>query len=327
MAVDQRAWTLCEISFSGGNAKYKMLLEAGLEEYSLRIKKVQLDKVEMYWHSMASLSDQQGDESKLKAEEVKNIAKQRFTTQGQLWQPWMSEVQEEAKLSPEAKEVRMAIRAKLNPVIKVETEAEIIMKALAEEECLVRKPASSACCDEEEKVESNSMIDELAENSALNQLEEEEKMSKKEMEMDLEADRLLAPEWMESMSKIDKLKNYAEVAEQPDFKKLMLRQFNLNTKEVEKHADAKQLNYMMKAETEAEENKMQLKEVEQSLKVEMKLMHDLKAEAVQVRNMKQNLMVEKLLEFCKQNLEVVECEKEGHEALELLVDKQAAAAG
>ena len=133
---------------------------------------------------------------------------------------------------------------------------------------------------------------------------------------------------------------------------LMLRQFNLNTKEVEKHADAKQLNYMMKAETEAEENKMQLKEVEQSLKVEMdwqgsallvikqdlvemslskkvemKLMHALKAEAVQVRNMKQNLMVEKLLEFCKQNLEVVECEKEGHEALELLVDKQAAAAG
>ena len=221
----------------------------------------------------------------------------------------------------------MAMRAKLNPVIKVETEAEIIMKALAEEECLVRKPASSACCDEEEKVESNSMIDELAENSALNQLEEEEKMSKKEMEMDLEADRLLAPEWMESMSKIDELKNYAEVAEQPDFKKLMLRQFNLNTKEVEKHADAKQLNNMMKVETEAKENRMQLKEVEQSLKVEMKLMHALKAEPVQVRNMKQNLMVEKLLEFCKQNLEVVECEKEGHEALELLVDKQAAAAG
>ena len=255
LAVDQRAWTLFELSVSGGNAKYSLLLEADLEKYSLRIKKVQLDKVEMYWHSMASLSDQQGDESKSKAEEVKNIAKQRFTTQGQLWQPWMSEVQEEAKLSPEAKEVRMAMRAKLNPVIKVETEAEIIMKAFAEEECLVRKPASSACCDEEEKVESNSMIDELAENSALNQLEEEEKMSKKEMEMDLEADRLLAPEWMESMSKIDELKNYAEVAEQPDFKKLMLRQFNLNTKEVEKHADAKQLNNMMKVETEAKENR------------------------------------------------------------------------
>ena len=309
LAVDQRAWTLFELRVSGGNAKYNLLLEADLEEYSLRIKKVQLDKVEMYWYSMASLSDQQGDESKSKAEEVKNIAKQRFTTQGQLWQPWMSEVQEEAKLSPEAKEVRMAMRAKLNPVIKVETEAEIIMKALAEEECLVRKPASSACCDEEEKVESNSMIDELAENSALNQLEEEEKMSKKEMEMDLEADKLLAPEWMESMSKIDKLKNYAEVAEQPDFKKLMLRQFNLNTKEVEKHADAKQLNYMMKAETEAEENKMQLKkdlvEVSLSKMVEMKLMHDLKAEAVQVNK----------------------CEKERHEALPLLIDKQAASAG
>ena len=77
--------------------------------------------------------------------------------------------------------------------------------------------------------------------------------SKKEMEMDLEADKLV---------------NYAEAAEQPDFKELMLRQHNLNTKEVEKHADAKQLNYIMKAETEAKENRMQLKKVKQSLKEE-----------------------------------------------------------
>jgi len=68
---------------------------------------------------------------------------------------------------------------------------------------------------------------------------EEEKMSKEEMDM--------KAEWKERRSK----ENFAEAAEQPDqdFKKLMLRQLNLNTKEVEKHADAKQLNYIMKAET------------------------------------------------------------------------------
>ena len=174
----------------------------------------------------------------------------------------------------------------------------------------------------------------------------EEKMDK--VEMDLEANRLLAVELIENRSK----EYFAEAAEQLDFKKLMLRQLNLNTKEVEKHADAKQLNYMMKAETEAKENRMQLKKVEQSLKVEMdwqgsallvikqdlvemslskkvemKLMHALKAEAVQVRNMEQKLMQEEFLKFCKQYLMVEECEKEGHEALQLQVDKQAAAAG
>ena len=55
----------------------------------------------------------------------------------------------------------------------------------------------------------------------------EEKLSKEEM--DLEADKLLATEWIESKSK----ENFAEAAEEPDFKKLMLRQVNLNTKEVE----------------------------------------------------------------------------------------------
>ena len=80
----------------------------------------------------------------------------------------------------------------------------------------------------------------------------EERKSKEEM--DLEA------EWIESRSK----ENFAEAGEQPDFKKLMLRQLNLNTKEVEKHVNAKQ----MKAETEAEENRMQLKVVKQSLKEE-----------------------------------------------------------
>ena len=401
MAVERRARTLLEISSSGGNAKYELLLQSRLEECRTMIKKVQLDKVEMYVYrkvpliidkqdqegassskrgpevsstkveaverrlpglekielkyvhsakaeaKMDQMQNAQGDESKLKAGEVKNIAKQKLTTQDQLWQPWMSEVQEKAKLSPEAKEVRAAMRAKLNLVIKVETEAEIIMKALAKEECLVRKLASSVCCDEVEKVESNSMIDKLAENSASNQLEEEEKMSKEET--DLEADKLVAPVWIESRP----MENFAEAAEQLDFKELMLRQHNLNTKEVEKHVDSKQPNYIVKVETEAKENRMHLKEAKQSLKVEkdwqgsallvfdkqdlvgvsltkkveMKLMHVLKAEAVWVRNMKQKLMEEVLLEFCKQYLEVEVFEKEGREALQLLVDKQAAAAG
>ena len=57
-------------------------------------------------------------------------------------------------------------------------------------------------------------------------------------EMDLEA------EWIKSRPK----ENFAEAAEQPDIKKLMLRQVNLNIKEVKKHADAKQLTYIMKEE-------------------------------------------------------------------------------
>ena len=161
------------------------------------------------------------------------------------------------------------------------------------------------------------------------------------------------------MSKVDELENFAEAAEQPDFKELMLRQHNLNTKEVEKHVDAKQPNYMVKVKTEAKENRLQLTEVKRRFtslkrslkvekdwqgsallvidkqdvevsltkKVEMKLMHVLKAEAVWVRNTKQKLMEEVLLEFCKQYLEVEVFEKEGREALQLLVDKQAAAAG
>ena len=172
---------------------------------------------------------------------------------------------------------------------------------------------------------------------------EEEKMAKEEME--LEADKLLAAEWKESRS----LDYFAEAAEQPYFKELMLRQHNLNTKEVENYVDAKQPNQIVKVETEAKENRMQLKqslkeekdwqgsalldidkqdlEVSLTKKVEMKLMHVLKAEVVRVRNLKQKLMKEELLEFCKQCLEEEECKKEGCEARQLLVDEQAANAG
>jgi len=363
MAVDRRARTLFEIfeiSSSGGNAKYELLLQSRLEECSTMIKKVQLDKVEMYVYRKVPLiidkQDQEGASSSKRGPEVSSTkveaverrlpglekielkyvhsakaeAKvdkmqnaQKLTTQDQLWQPWMSEVQENAKLSPEAKEVRAAMRAKLNLVIKGETEMDKMQNAQGEAALL-------------KKVEQG--------------LEEEP---------DLEADQLLAPEWMESRSKADKLENFAEAAEQPDFKELMLRQHNLNTKEVEKHVDAKQPNYMVKVKTEAKENRLQLTEVKRRFtslkrslkvekdwqgsallvidkqdvevsltkKVEMKLMHVLKAEAVWVRNMKQKLMEEVLLEFCKQYLEVEVFEKEGREALQLLVDKQAAAAG
>ena len=254
MAVDQRAWTLCEISFSGGNAKYKMLLEADLEKYSLRIKKVQLDKVEMYMCSKVPLIiDVEGVSS--------------------------------SKPGPEVYSTKVkAVERRLPGLEKIELK-------------YVHSAKAEAKMDKMQSAQGEAVL--------LKKIEQgqEEEMFKEEM--DLEADKLLAVELKESRSK----EYFAEAAEQPDFEKLMLKQFNLNTKEVEKHADATQLNYMMKAETEAKENRMQLEEVEQSLKVEMKLMHALKAEAVQVRNMEQNLM------------------KEGHEALQLLVNKQAAAAG
>ena len=381
--VDQRARTLLEISLSGGSVK--------------------MDKVVMYWCSEVPLIDKQeslslskqgaelkqgshpdvlqggvpevadmkaeaeikmdkGDEDKVKAEEVKNIAKQRLTTQNQLWQPWMSEVQEEAKLSSEAKEVRAVMRAKLNLLIKVE----------AKMDRMQRTP--------------------------------EEAMQLKKIEQVLKEKK---------MSKVDELENFAEAAEQPDFKELMLRQHNLNKKEVQKHADAKQLNYTVKVEIEAKENRMQMKKLKQGLKeekmsrsamdwheippliadklvppdregskaeaqasavgsmkvveigaidkldevekdwqgsvllaideqglvelsvskeVEMRLMHALKVEAVQfklteVKLMEVKLMEEKLMKLLKQCLELKACKEEGHEAPPLLVDKQAAAAG
>ena len=174
----------------------------------------------------AEIKMDKGDEDKVKAEEVKNIAKQRLTDQDQLWQPWMSEVQEKAKLSPEAKEVRAAMRAKLNLVIKVETKMDQMQHAQDEAVQLKMKDQG---------------------------LEEEEKMFKEEM--DLEAYKLLAVQLIESKSK----EYFAEAAEQPlDFKKLMLRQLNLNTKEVEKHADARQLNYLMKAEAETMVERMHI---------------------------------------------------------------------
>ena len=90
-------------------------------------------------------------------------------------------------------------------------------------------------------------------------------------ENSLKADTLLPPDRMEKKTKAGKLWNFAEAAELPGFKESMLRQHNLNTKEVEKHADAKQLNYNLKAETEdrmqsAEEQAVQLKKVKQRLK-------------------------------------------------------------
>ena len=377
-AVDQRARTLLEISLSGGSVK--------------------MDKVVMYWCSEVPLIDKQeslslskqGAELKqgshpdvlqggvpevadMKAEaeikmdkgdkdKVKNIAKQRLTTQNQLWQPWMSEVQEKAKLSPEAKEVRAAMRAKLNLVIKVETKMDQMQHA------------------------------------------QDEAVQLKMKEQGLKEKK---------MSKVDELENFAEAAEQPDFKELMLRQHNLNKKEVQKHADAKQLNYTVKVEIEAKENRMQMKKLKQGLKeekmsrsamdwheippliadklvppdregskaeaqasavgsmkvveigaidkldevekdwqgsvllaideqglvelsvskeVEMRLMHALKVEAVQfklteVKLMEVKLMEEKLMKLLKQCLELKACKEEGHEAPPLLVDKQAAAAG
>ena len=77
MAVDRRARTLFEIfeiSSSGGNAKYELLLQSRLEECSTMIKKVQLDKVEMYVYRKVPLiidkQDQEGASSSKRGPEV-----------------------------------------------------------------------------------------------------------------------------------------------------------------------------------------------------------------------------------------------------------------
>ena len=289
----------------------------------------------------------------------------------------------------DTKRSSLAMRAKLNLVIKVETKMDQMQHAQDEAVQLKMKERGL----------------------------EEEEMSNEEI--DLEADKLLlAPECMESKSKGDELKNFAEVVERLNFKDLMLRQHNLSAKEEEKHVDAKKLKCIMKAETEVSRYAMDWHElslliagklvppdrkgseaeaqasvigsvkvmeidakdrldevekdwqgsvplvidkqdqVEVSLsKVEMRLMmHTLKAEAVQFKNtevklvedklmetlmkllnvkdeaeqlieLKLKLMEEKLLVFIKLHLELKGCEKERHEALPLLVDKQAAAAG
>ena len=61
-----------------------------------------------------------------------------------------------------------------------------------------------------------------------------------------------------------------------------------------------------------------------SKKVVMKLLNT-KAEAEQKRKSKMKLMEEMLLELLKQYIELKACEEEEHEALPLLIDKQAAA--
>ena len=77
MAVDRRARTLFEIfeiSSSGENAKYELLLQSRLEECSTMIKKVQLDKVEMYVYRKVPLiidkQDQEGASSSKRGPEV-----------------------------------------------------------------------------------------------------------------------------------------------------------------------------------------------------------------------------------------------------------------
>ena len=349
LAVDQRAWTLFELSVSGGNAKYSLLLEADLEKYSLRIKKVQLDKVEMYMCSKVPLIiDKEGVSS--------------------------------SKPGPEVSSTKViAVKKRLPGLEKIELK-------------YVHSAKAEAKMDKMQSAQGEAVLLEKIEQGL------EEEMFKEEM--DLEADKLQAVELIGSRSK----EYFAEAAEQPlDFKKLMLRQLNLNTKEVEKHADARHLNYLMKAEAETMVERMhitleeepRLKEekmsryaidwheliadklvppgrewsgaeaqasvssvkvevisakdrldevekvwqgsvplvidkhdqVEVSLsKAEMRLMmHALKAAAVQFKNTEVEAVQFKLVE--EMLMELKACEEEGHEALPLLVDKQAAAAG
>ena len=164
----------------------------------------------------------------------------------------------------------------------LQVEAEIVMKALAEEDCLAEKLASSAACDEEEMDrERDELIADIwmemnrkAEEEMMAALEmvQEKKEQYKEVPLmiekqdlvgvsltmqvegvsDMKADAETMVDRMHSTLEEEKRskENFAEAVEQPDFKKLMLRQLNLNTKEVENHADVKQLNYIKKAETD-----------------------------------------------------------------------------
>ena len=71
----------------------------------------------------------------------------------------------------------------------------------------------------------------------------------------------------------------------------------------------------------------EVKLVEDKLMETLMKLLNVKDEAEQLIELKLKLMEEKLLVFIKLHLELKGCEKERHEALPLLVDKQAAAAG
>ena len=280
MAVDQRAWTLLEISLSGGNANYKLLLE----EFSLKIKKVQLNKVEMYWWRVASLIDQQGDESKFAADD----ATPKF------WRPWeQSLVDKDGEmedLENKAEQLdfkKLMLRQHNLKTKEVEQSSEVPQNIVE----LDPEEVSSAKRDSELKQDSHPHV-----------------LQGKGREVsDMKA---------ETETKMNKTERAQEKNVQL---KQRLMEISTQGRLVEKNWQGS-LPLVV--------DKQDLMEVSVSKKLKTRLMHALnQAEIVQVRNMKQNVMVEELLEFCKQCLEVEKCEKERREALPLLIDKQAAAAG
>ena len=184
-------------------------------------------------------------------------------------------------------------------------EVEIITKALAEEDCLSRKLASIACCDEEELVQ-----EKKEQYKEVPLMIDKQDLVEVSLSMQIEGVPGMKAE-VETM--VDKMQHAQE--QNVQVKQRLMMEVEIKT-EVEKNwQDSFPLV----------DNKQNLVEVAVSKKLKTRLMHALKAEAI--GNLRQNLMEEKLLEFCKQHLKVEEREEEGHEARELLIDKQAAAAG
>ena len=247
----------------------------------------QLSKAVKDWCEEASPIDKQGEDSKLKAEEVTNIAsaKQRLTTPV-LWRPWMSEVQGEAKLSSEAKQDRANMRAKLNLVTKAEEEVEKHADA--------KQLNYNLKAETEDRMQSG---EEQAEQlKKVKQRLKEEKVSRYAMDWHelspLIADKLVPPDReVEEIGAKDRLD------------------------EVEKD---------WQGSVPLAIDKQGQVQMSVTKKVVMKLLNT-KAEAEQKRKSKMKLMEEMLLELLKQYIELKACEEEEHEALPLLIDKQAAA--
>ena len=224
-------------------------------------------------------------------------------------------------------------------------EVEIITKALAEEDCLSRKLASIACCDEEELVQEKKeqykevplMIDKQdlvgvslsMQVGGVSGMEAEAETMVERMHITLEEELRLkvekvsryAIDWHELIA--DKLvppgREWSGAEAQASVSSVKVEEISAKDRldEVEKVWQGSVPLVIDKQD-----------QVEVSLsKVEMRLMmHALKAEAVQFKNTEVKLMEEKLMKQC---LKLKACEEEGHEALPLLVDKhkQATAAG
>ena len=243
-------------------------------------------------------------------------------------------------------------------------EAEIVMKALAEEDCLSRKLASSACCDEEELVQEkkeqyrevplmiekqNSVGVSLSMQGAeLKQgshpyLMQVEGVSGTKAEAETMIDRMQLKKVKQRL-KEEKMSRYAIDWHELIADKLVPPGREWSGAEAQASVSSVKVEVISAKDRLDEVEKVwqgsvplvidKQDQVEVSLsKVEMRLMmHALKAEAVQFKNTEVKLVEDKLMKGTLMKLLNVkdgaeQLFEEGHEAPPLLVDKQAAAAG